>query len=622
MCGLAGLICFDGPINPEAVERVAGLLRHRGPDALGQWAIDWAALAHCRLAVVDPLGSHQPMFRDEVALAFAGEVFDHQTTRKSLARRGFASHSEGDTEVVLGTYLLDGITGVSRLPGQFAAAIIDTNTRELWLIRDRFGIAPLHYAQVPGGIAFASELKALLALRGGRADVDERSVGTFVLTRSTPSPFTMYKGVFKLPPGHLLRFTRGSEPEVRRYWSLPERARKPIFGRSASIEHIGVALRRAVLRQSRADAPVGCLLSGGVDSAIVAALLRDSLGYAPPSFVIGVSEGGCELSDAARSAEFVGTQHTEVILEPRHYLNNMERLTWHRDAPLSEPADIAVYMIAQRAAASVRVLLTGEGCDELFVGYPKYRVAWSNAAAGALPHSVRGPLFESMQRRLPRSARRCHILLRALSEPTLDDRLRGWFASFTQVEARRIWPGDTHADDVAPVVCGSTLDRMLQMDAGTWLSDNLLERADRMMMASSVEPRAPFLDPLVVEAAMQMPSRQCASGRGDKILLRAAARSLGLGAIADRPKRGFPLPIGRWFRGPLRPMLFDILQAKGSLWRALGVNSEVDRLLLRHDSGLADESIRLWTLLSLEVWRGVGRGLTMPSVARTQPIQV
>jgi asparagine synthase (glutamine-hydrolysing) len=599
----------------------ASVLRHRGPDEANDWSTDWAALSHRRLAITNPTGSSQPMVRAGVAMAFAGEVFDYKKGNSLSGEK----HPAGDTEFILAEYLKSGITGVASLAGQFGAAFVDTNARELWLIRDRFGITPLHFATIPGGLAFATELKAVLALLDFIPAADERSIGSYLLTRMVPSPFTMYKGVFKLPPAHFLCFREAGRPEPKRYWSVPERARSTSQSKSEMIEDISHAIECAVKRQAVADAPVGCLLSGGVDSSLIAALLTKISGRAARTFVVGVpGDQSRELEDSAESARLIGTRHEEVILRPEDYADNMERLAWHRDGPLGEPEDVAMFVVARHAAASVRVLLTGEGCDELFGGYPKYRIAWANRLCGILPAWFRGHTFGAVQSVLPSGARRFRVAVRALSEPSFADRLQGWFACFTQSEVQLLWHSPPHRAR-APEAQGqqSSLERMLHQDTQAWLSDNLIERCDRMLMANAVEPRLPFLDPMVVSAATRIPAGLCVSAGSGKILFREAARRMGLGAIADRRKRGFPLPIAKWMRGALRPLLIDTLGSRSSLVRLMGVHHEVDRLIRRHCDENFDESSRLWCLMSLEIWfRQVGHRPCACTASRYSPSAV
>jgi len=605
MCGIVGFAKFTGGADPRMARTAAALLGHRGPDDENQWSNGWATLAHRRLAIVDPDNSTQPMVQGGVALAFAGEIFDYREHRRNLVAAGHSFGTEGDAEVFLASFLIGGIDRAAALPGQFGAALVDTNTRRLWLIRDRFGIVPLHYAIAGDAIAFATEVKAVLSMLEHTPQIDERSIGDFLVLRRVPGPRTMFLGVSKVPPGHTLCFSEKAGALVKQYWQLPIRARHRNHCDADPAGQVLSALRLAVGRQSVADAPIGCLLSGGVDSAVVASLVGEATGRAPVTFVVGATDGkDNEVSNAAETARLIRADHRHVLLTPAHYTRELERLTWHRDTPLSDPADIAVFVVAREASAVVRVLLSGEGSDELFAGYPKHAFAAFTRWIGMLPAQVRRPPLQALQAALPAPARRLRVMLRALSEDRLEDRLNGWFASFTLAEQRELWHAGTRAEtsDSLDGIHSDGLAAMIHLDCQSWLTDHLIERTDRMLMACGVEPRLPFLDHAVLEVASAMPINLLRRGREGKSLVRAAAVRLGLDSVAKRPKRGFPLPIARWFRGPLREMLYDSLDGPSALLTSLGARRSVQRLLRRHDSGFSDESVRLWTLLALEVW--------------------
>ena len=354
-----------------------------------------------------------------------------------------------------------------------------------------------------------------------------------------------------------------------------------------------------------ADVPVGAYLSGGLDSSLIAAL---AAARKPPGTMHTFSAGfGDERVDELPFARLVskalGTIHHEVEVRPGDFEHQWRTLSWHRDAPLSEPADVAVYQLARAASEHVKVVLSGEGADEVFAGYPKHRMA--RVSGIAWPSPVRAG-FDAVQRNLPHQMSRARIALRALSAPTPGERFEAWFSPFTERERIALLGHDRIlAQTGSAIGPGSPLRRMLSADCGPWLADNLLERGDRMTMAASIELRPPFLDHRLVELGLSLPDRvKLRNGHG-KWILREVARDLLPGAILERPKVGFRVPLDRWFRDQLRDLAWDLLLARGSFVTNVFDRREVERLLVRHEHLRSDENIRIWTLLSLEIWHGV-----------------
>lgn len=607
MCGFVGIHRVDGvPADPDQLLELAAIISHRGPDGEGVWADRGAGLAHRRLAIIDPRGSRQPMASADGSLhvAFNGEILNYRELR---ARYAYPYATNGDTEVLLALHEARGPDGVADLRGQFAYAMHDSRTSETWLVRDRLGILPLYYVHRPGWTAFASEAKALLPLLPDLS-VDAHSLDAYLRRRSVPAPATLFDGVRKLPPATIGHLDRDGNLTLARYW-VPEEAGTLAVGDAEAVALVSAALEAAVDDNLVADVPVGAYLSGGLDSSLIAALA--SARTAPATmhtFSAGFGdERGDELPFARDVSTALGTIHHEVDVRPTDFEEQWRALTWHRDAPLSEPADVAVHHLALAASDHVKVVLSGEGADEVFAGYPKHRMARLSEVAWPGPARVG---FDALQRVVPARLTRARIALRALSAPTPAERFEAWFSPFTGPERAALLGRGPDLDGVARAHPdgGSPLHHMLTADCGPWLADNLLERGDRMTMAASVELRPPFLDHRLVELGLSLPDRaKIRRGRG-KWVLREVARARLPPFVLERPKVGFRVPLDRWFREGLREFAWDMLLSPGSFVTEVFDRREVARLLARHDRGRADENIRIWTLLGLEVWHDVAFG--------------
>jgi asparagine synthase (glutamine-hydrolysing) len=617
---------FDGRRpDPAVLAAMSSAQAHRGPDGEGVLVRGPVGLAHRRLSIIDLEHSPQPMSSPDGRLhvTFNGEVLNYRRLRGSTP---FPYRTEGDTEVLLAVHARHGAGGVERLVGQYAYALYDEDADELWLHRDRLGVLPLYYYADGDVLLFASEIKALLRGLGRVPSLDSDAVADYLARRSVPAPWTLYEGIRELEPGCSLRVDRHGVGEPRRYWSPPLGGPvRDLDDETAAAELTG-ALTTAVERCLVADVPVGAYLSGGLDSSLVVALMTRLRGGEPvQTFAAGFGDPRAdELPHARRVSELLGTVHTEVPVAPEDFARLWELLTWHRDAPVSEASDVAVFRLAEAAGRSVRVVLSGEGSDELFAGYPKHRYARLTQAAGVVPAAVRGPLLAGVERALPARLARPRIAVRALGEATAAERVEAWFAPFVRRERERLLPGARgHAGRLADVP-GDPLDRMLAADLAGWLPDNLLERGDRMTMASSVELRPPFLDVDVVELACSLPARFKVRAGTGKWLVRRVARDLLPADVVDRPKVGFRVPLDAWFRSGLREMARERLTDPSSLCAELFDRGAVARLLDDHERGRRDEELRIWTLLSLEVWGAVSRRgpAAGPPAGRAQPAAV
>jgi asparagine synthase (glutamine-hydrolysing) len=449
--------------------------------------------------------------------------------------------------------------------------------------------------------AFASEIKALFPVIGVPT-VDEDSLHDYLAHRSVPAPYTLIKGVRKLPQGHHLVVKSDGTVHLSAYWQLsavPDA--RTVTGQEA-VQLVEDALTSSVREAMVADVPVGAYLSGGVDSSLITALAaRERKGAGLHTFSAGFGDDRFDETFWARTvAEIAGSTHHEVLLTTDDFQQNWHKLSWYRDAPLSEPADVAVYRLAELARQHVKVVLSGEGSDELFGGYSKYRLAGATRWAGPLP-----PALRRFEKALPARAARLNIAMRAMSETTYAERMRGWFAPFTMSERATLLGRPAARSTLRPYLDGrgDTLRRMLYADAHSWLADNLLERGDRMSMAASLELRPPFLDHRLVELAFALPSSVKVRGRTTKWVVKEVARRYLPDDVVDRPKIGFKVPLDTWFRGGLRDMAFDLLTGPSSFVGTKFDRAAVCKLLEDHSSGDRNEQSRIWTLLSLEVWQ-------------------
>ncbi|WP_040814952.1 asparagine synthase (glutamine-hydrolyzing) [Nocardia concava] len=613
MCGIAGVRRFDGaPVSRELLAEMGRRLHHRGPDDQGIWIDGSVGFAHTRLAIIDVDGSAQPMAGSggNTHIAYNGEVLNYRELREGLE---YPFTTRGDTEVLLAVYEKHGPPGVGALRGQFAYAIHDSRSEETHLFRDRLGILPLYYYRTESFLAFASEIKALLPVIDSPT-VDTASLHDFLAHRSVPAPYTFVEGVRKVPQGHHLTARADGTVRIEAFWRLPAAGETLAVTPERAVDLLDDALMDSVRDALVADVPVGAYLSGGVDSSLICALVaRQRNGEGLHTFSAAFGDERVDETEWARvAAKIVGSDHHETIVSPADFEESWARLSWNRDSPLSEPADVAIYRLAELARDHVKVVLSGEGSDELFGGYPKYRYARTTCYAGALPG---GPLRALEGRLSPRQAR-LSVALRALSEPNYAERMRGWFAPFTARERTRLLGGPPERTVLEPYLDGrgDPLRRMLYADVHTWLADNLLERGDRMSMAASLELRPPFLDHRVAELAFRLPSEFKVRGGTTKWLVKEVARRHLPDELVDRPKVGFKVPLDAWFRGHLREMAFDLLTGPSSFVGGICDVGEVRRLLEGHIAGLRDEQPRIWTLLSLEVWhREFQRQIASPS---------
>ncbi|MGW4774610.1 asparagine synthase (glutamine-hydrolyzing) [Nocardia sp. NPDC004278] len=628
MCGLLGFLTSDAATD-DVVERVYNALhcvRHRGPDERGTWHDDHVIYGFNRLSIIDIEHSHQPLRwgpaenRERYALTFNGEIYNYIEIRAELAKAhaeefpdGKIFETEGDGEAIVAAFHYWGPEAVRKLRGMFAFAIWDTQTQELFLARDPFGIKPLFLATGPGGTAFGSEKKSLLELLPalGLSDaLDPRVLEHYTVLQYVPEPETLHKDIRRLESGHYATVRAGEAPKVTRYFDPQFKVRAFAPGSAgARYREIAEALEDSVAKHMRADVTVGSFLSGGIDSTAVAAL---AMRHNPKliTFTTGFErEGYSEVDVAAESAEAIGARHIVKVVSPAEFAAAIPEIVWYLDDPVADPALVPLYFVAKEARKHVKVVLSGEGADELFGGYTIYREPLSLKPFEYLPRGVR-KLAGRLSERIPDGTRGKSLLHRG--SLTLEERYYGNARSFSDAQLRAVLrefrPEWTHQDVTAPIYAQSRgwdpVTRMQHLDLYTWLRGDILVKADKITMANSLELRVPFLDSEVLKVAEQLPYEQKITKETTKYALRQALEGIVPPHVLHRAKLGFPVPLRHWLRGT---ELYDWahLQIAESQTDHLLDKGAIKGMLEDHRAGRGDHSRRLWTLLVFMVWHGI-----------------
>ena len=610
MCGICGIVALDGgPVDSAPLAGMSDAIRHRGPDSEGSVVDGPVALAIRRLSIIDLEGGDQPIGNEDgsVQVVYNGELYNYRELRAGLERRGHRFATRSDTEVLVHLYEELGPAFADGLRGMFALALWDARRRRLVLARDRFGIKPLHYGIAGGELRFASELKAL-----PRGEVDLDALEAFLAFNSIPAPLTIWRDTRKLPAGHVLVW-EGGEPRVEPFANvLPAQADAVRMDDERELaEELRARLRDSVRAHLIADVPVGVLLSGGIDSGALAALAAQESSERVQTFSIGFEERSFdELERARLVAERYDTDHHELVLRP-NAAELLPALAETFDEPFADSSALPTYLVSELASRDVKVALSGEGGDELFGGYHTY-------AADLLAERVGGlaPLARPLVERLPSSNAKASLDYRAkrfvgAAELPPLERHHAW---------KEIFSPDARAALVAPERRGrldpvdllrarfresdgaELLARLQDFDRAIYLADDLLVKTDRASMAHSLEARVPYLDPVVAELALALPTRLKVRGLAKKRLLRRAVAPLLPRSIVHGRKRGFSIPAAAWLRGELEPFAREVLSPDTVRRQGFFQPQAVTRLIDDHVSGREDLSRQLWGLLSFALW--------------------
>jgi asparagine synthase (glutamine-hydrolysing) len=627
MCGIAGIVDTRGrPVEPGLVERLCDVLAHRGPDDERYYRDGPAALGHRRLSILDLAGGSQPLSNEDgtVWVTFNGEIYNFRELRARLEGLGhrFATHS--DTEVIVHAYEQYGPQSVKELRGMFAFALWDRSRQTLVLARDRVGKKPLFYADVDGQMVFASELQALLQHSGLARDLDWAALDDYLTYGYVPAPQTIFRGIHKLPPAHWLtlrlRPSGRSEVHVERYWHLAYKPKLTLTEAEAAEQLLNV-LGEAVRLRMIADVPLGALLSGGIDSSMVVALMSRLSDRPVKTFSIGFEDQEFnELPHARLVAERCATDHHELVVRPKA-LEVLPTLVRHYGEPYADSSAIPSYYVAKLTREQVKVALNGDGGDECFAGYERYAGGLVADRYGRVPAAVRRLAIEPLSRLIPAGGsrrsrlRQARRFLEVAGQPAPQRYLR-WIGYVPTAEKALLYSSD-FKEQLAGHQAESwllemwetltadglgSLDRMLALDIESYLPYDLLVKMDIATMANSLEARSPLLDHEVMEFCARLPESYKLRGMHLKYLLKKAGAGLLPPETLARRKMGFGVPVGNWMRGELRPWAEDLLLSPRALKRGYFQPEALRQVVDAHLEGREDRSFQLWALLWLELW--------------------
>lgn len=619
MCGITGwAIASEKAPATEILHRMNDAISHRGPDGHGVFQTPTKnkkfniALAHRRLSIIDLSTGDQPMFTPDgrIAIVFNGEIYNFQVLREELRALGHSFRTTSDTEVIVNAYLQWGEESVSRLRGMFAFALWDKEKDRLFLARDRFGKKPLFIWYQQNNLLFASEIKSLLANPLLTPELDVASVQDYLQYRYVPAPNTFFKNILKLEPGSFALFENGSFI-TKSYYTPADSFRTPEKdpGDENAISAFTEKLDECIRLRMVSDVPFGAFLSGGLDSSAVVALMSRHSGLPINTFSLGFKEDQfSEVGYAQMIAKKFNTNHHELIMVSDDIMNMLPETIAFHDAPMAEPTDIAVCALSREAAKSVKMVLTGEGSDEILGGYPKHKFEpYAALYQSLVPGFVHSGVIEPAIRLLPHQFYRIRTLVESMGLRNPKERLPRWFGALNLKErdALSAIVMETREASDRPFTDHqkSALRKVLYFDQTSWLPDNLLERGDRMTMAASIEGRMPFMDHELAEFMTRLPDRYRIRGGVQKWILREAMKPILPPEILTRRKVGFRVPVSRWFRTTLKEYVYDHLLGTNSLTRDFYNRPILTNYLDEHASGRKNHEKLIWALLNLELFQ-------------------
>lgn len=618
MCGIAGIVGKRGEsrIEVETIHRMCQAIVHRGPDDEGIFVKHATGLGMRRLSIIDLAGGHQPVFNEDQSIwvVFNGEIYNFQELRKELEGHGHRFYTHTDTEVIVHLYEEFGENCAHKLRGMFAFAVYDERKDLLLLVRDRLGKKPLHYALQNERFLFASEIKAILAVAPELATIDNQGLLQYMHFGYIPDPATSFESIRKLPPGHHLTFKNG-EIRVQQYWDLPRYGTHSPKSEEECLEQLENLLAEAVRIRMIAEVPLGALLSGGTDSSTVVALMARSSSRPVKTFSIGFRDAQFNEAPYARIvAKAFGTEHHELILEP-NVVETVETLARSLEEPFGDSSMLPTYYVSCHARKHVTVVLSGDGGDEIFAGYDRYRIHSERERYNIVPQWMGRAYRRHIYPRLPASTRgrkfAYNVLLPARERyvdmvsflpgferdiPLLSREFR---ASLQDIED----PQELMFRYFDRASAGDVLSRIQYVDTKTYLVEDILTKVDRMSMATSLEARSPLLDHVVVEWATGLTPDWKLRGSQQKYILRKLAERVGVPReVLYRPKRGFSLPLVRWMRNEMKDLILTVLTEPRTVQRGYFDPKGVQRLLDEHFSGRRDHADSIWRVLMFELW--------------------
>jgi asparagine synthase (glutamine-hydrolysing) len=621
MCGIYGMYFADRgrPVDEDGLRAMGDAIRHRGPDESGILVDGAFGFGMQRLSIIDLKTGHQPIGNEDgsVQVVFNGEIYNYRELARDLIERGHVLATTSDTEVIVHLWEEYGADCVRHLKGMFAIALWESHSRTLFLARDRLGIKPLYYAEAAAGVVFGSELKALLRVPEVARTVNSEAVLAYLRWGYVPDPQSILENVKKLPPGHTLLVRDGHVAgPPRRYWDVtPFFAEERLGSEAALLEELRWRLTESVKSHLVSDVPLGAFLSGGVDSSAVVAHMAAEHGASIKTFSIGFDEPAYDERPYARLvSERFATDHHELVVRPDS-VDRIARIVSYFDEPFADASAIPTYFVSELARAHVKVVLSGDGGDEIFAGYERYAVDWRRRHWGLLRRLGAAPLAASMSRALPEGTFGKNYL-RAMSLPRVERYVEevGHF-SYAALAALAAGPlativgrargaSDMLTPDIARGCALGFPARLQCLDIETYLPGDILTKVDRMSMAHSIEARVPLLDHTLVEFAAGLPARLTLRAGQGKYLFKRALAGMVPAPILTRPKKGFAVPLTYWFKAGLQEFLGDHLLGTGALSREYVRRDYVERLFdLFRRTGRAGYLEQLWTLLVLELWR-------------------
>jgi asparagine synthase (glutamine-hydrolysing) len=624
VCGIYGQLT-DSELNVQRAQEGTDFLSHRGPDERGTVLRGNVFLGMRRLSIIDLNGGQQPIWNEDrtCCIVFNGELYNFLDLKPELESRGHFFRTRSDTEVVLHAYEEWGPDCLRRFNGMFAFAIWDERVNRLFLARDRIGEKPLYYYQDSKRLVFASEIKAILADPVVPRQLNPRGLANFLCFGRAVAPETIYQSIHKLLPGHYL-VAQDAQVRTNRYWEVGDEPQLPIGSVLTKAEYareIRSLLEDSVRGRMVADVPIGAFLSGGVDSSAIVALMTRHASRPVKTFSLGFSIGGAynELSDARLVANYLGTEHHELHLEHVDLIKTLRTLIFHYDEPFADPAAFPLYLLSRFAREHVKVILSGDGGDELFGGYRRYAVDRFASLYQRLPAVLTENLIPSIAGKLPRLRRaKCAFRTLHLADPA--HRYASWLTVFSPEMQDELLRADLRAavdahNPAAPYhryyhalngdAASDHLNRLMYVDLKTLLADGYMEKVDKATMACGLEARVPLLDHRLVELAFQIPGRFKISGGSLKRILKQAVLDLVPSSVLRKPKHGFSVPLDPWFRGELKDFTFEVLLDGRTRQRGYFNTDFVERLWREHVEGRHVWAAHLWLLLNFELWHRI-----------------
>jgi asparagine synthase (glutamine-hydrolysing) len=620
MCGISGTVSLkvDGFTDEAILKQMCRTMRHRGPDDEGYYLDHYVGLGMRRLSIIDLESGQQPVTNEDESLwlIFNGEIYNYRELRRRLEQRGHIFRSHSDTEVIVHAYEEYGERCVEHFIGMFGIALWDKNRRRLFIARDRLGIKPLYYWSDGVRFAFGSELKVLVAHPEIPLELDLVALDQFLTLEYIPSPRTIFQNIHKLPAGHTLFYENG-EVTVKQYWNVPPR--EVPKDDASCVEELEALIRDAVQLRLVSDVPLGAFLSGGIDSSTVVAFMSEAMSTPVQTFSIGFGDKTYnELPYARMIARHFGTDHYEEYLEP-DIASLAERLVRHLDEPFGDFSIFPTYLVSEVASRSVKVVLSGDGGDEVFGGYETYVAQSLDRLYRVLPSPLRRSVLPALMSYVPPQRAKKGVINKAkrfIEGAALPPSLQHtrWMMFMNEQDKQQLYESSIHRllnGDTAAALMESYFgqlphaDPLVQqqyVDLKTYLVDDILTKVDRMSMAASIEARVPLLDHRVVEFALSLPPHLKLHRGQTKVILRRVMANRIPEAVLNKPKEGFSIPLKHWLCGPLRPMMEELLSPESIRRRGLFQANSVGQWISAHLSGQANHSHRLWALMVFELW--------------------